>query len=98
MKKHTLFSLVTIASLAVLVASFSVAAAAQSQKVEGIIKGRSGNTMSLATSDGSKMVVVLTDSTDVAQVQGAFKARNKKMSMAALIPGLPVQVEGSMND
>jgi outer membrane protein OmpA-like peptidoglycan-associated protein len=97
MKKHKLFSLITVVSLIALIASFSVVATAQSQKVEGIIKGRSGNTMSLATSDGSKMVVVLTDSTDVAQVQGAFKARNKKMSMAALIPGLPVQVEGSMN-
>jgi OmpA-OmpF porin, OOP family len=97
MKKRNLFSLVTVASLIVLIASFSMVAAAQNQKVEGIIKGRSGSTMTLATSDGSKLVVLLTDSTDVAQVQGALKARNKKMSMAALIPGLPVQVEGSMN-
>ena len=27
-----------------------------------------------------------------------FKARNKKMSMAALIPGLPIQVEGAYDD
>jgi outer membrane protein OmpA-like peptidoglycan-associated protein len=79
-------------------ALFSVTAAAQSMKAQGIIKSRSGNTMTLQTSDMSKLVVVLTDSTDVGQLQGAFKARNKKMSMAALIPGLPVQVEGSMND
>ena len=33
----------------------------------------------------------------MAQVQGVLKARSKNMSMAALIPGLPIQVEGSMN-
>ena len=88
-----------VVTLTVIVLTLLTAVAfAQTQKVEGIIKGRSGNTMTLQTSDASKLVVVLTDSTDVGQLQGAFKARNKKMSMAALIPGLPVQVEGSMND
>ena len=70
---------------------------AQSVKVQGIIKGRTGNDMILQTSDTPHLVVVLTDTTDVAQVVGALKARNKKMSMAALIPGLPVQVEGTYN-
>jgi DNA-binding transcriptional MerR regulator len=42
-----------------------------------------------------KVVVLLTHSTDVGQLQGALKARNQKMSMAALIPGLPIQVQGS---
>ena len=86
-----------ILSLTVL-AVLSTIVSAQTQKVQGIIKGRSGNTMTLQTSDTPKLVVVLTDSTDVGQVVGALKARNKKMSMAALIPGLPVQVEGTMND
>ena len=43
--------------------------------------------MTLQTPDSSKVVVVLTDNTQVAQVQGVFKARRKQMSMAALIPG-----------
>jgi len=34
----------------------------------------------------------------VQQIQGVFKARHKDMSMAALVPGLAVQVEGSYND
>jgi OOP family OmpA-OmpF porin len=51
--------------------------------------------MTLQTPDSSKLVVVLTDSTQVAQIQGVLKARRKQMSMAALIPGLQVQVEGS---
>ena len=73
-------------------------AEAQSTKVQGIIKSRSGPDMILQTSQDPNMVVMLTDSTDVGQVQGVFKARNKQMSMAALIPGLAVSVEGDYND
>lgn len=88
----------TVVTLAVIVLTMLTnVALAQTQKVQGIIKARSGATMTLQTSDTPKLVVLLTDSTDVAQVVGALKARSKQMSMAALIPGLPVQVEGSMN-
>ncbi len=96
MTKRNLLSLASLASLLlVLIASFSLVATAQSVKVEGIIKGRSGNTLSLQTSDVPKVVVVLNDDTQVSQAQGAF--RKKDMSMAALIPGLPIQVEGTYN-
>ncbi len=73
----------------------SAAAFAQEVKLQGVIKGRSGDTLSLQTSDSPKVIVLLTDTTDVGQFQGALKARNKKMSMAALIPGLPIQVQGT---
>jgi outer membrane protein OmpA-like peptidoglycan-associated protein len=73
------------------------AAAAQTAKAQGLITGRSGKTMTLQTQDSAKVVVVLTDDTQVAQIQGVFKARRKEMSMAALIPGLQVQVEGAYN-
>ena len=77
----------------------SIAAAAQSAKVDGVIKGRSGNELVLQTSSSqNELVVVLTDSTDVGQVQGMLKARKKDMSMAALIPGPPVKIEGTYND
>jgi outer membrane protein OmpA-like peptidoglycan-associated protein len=71
--------------------------AAQTAKAQGLITGRSGETMTLQTQDSSKLVVVLTDDTKVAQIEGVLKARRKQMSMAALIPGLQVQVEGSYN-
>ncbi len=67
-------------------------------KVEGLIQARNGDTMIMQTSDSPKLVVLLTDSTDVGQVQGVLKARKKEMSMAALIPGLAVKVEGAYND
>jgi outer membrane protein OmpA-like peptidoglycan-associated protein len=73
-------------------------AAAQSTKVQGIIKSRSGPDIILSTSQDPNRVVMLTDSTDVGQVEGLLKARSKQMSMAALIPGLAVSVEGDNNN
>jgi len=70
----------------------------QTSKVEGLIKGRSGELIILQTNENPNLVVELTENTDVGQLQGVLKARNKKMSMAALIPGLPVKVEGSYHD
>jgi outer membrane protein OmpA-like peptidoglycan-associated protein len=73
-------------------------AAQQTVKVEGLIKGRSGESMIVQTKDNHDLVVELTNGTDVGQVQGMFKARNKKLSMAALIPGLAIKVEGYYHD
>ncbi len=75
----------------------STAVFAQTVKTQGLIKGRKGAEMILQTQDSPGLVVVLTDDTQVAQVQGVLKARRKNMSMAALIPGLAVQVEGNYN-
>jgi OmpA-OmpF porin, OOP family len=73
-------------------------AGAQSVKVEGLIKARNGDTMIVQTSGSPNLVVLLTDSTQVGQVQGVFQARRKEMSMAALIPGLAVKVEGTYDN
>jgi outer membrane protein OmpA-like peptidoglycan-associated protein len=73
-------------------------AAQETAKVEGLIKGRSGDLVILQTRENPDLVVELTEGTDVGQVQGMFKARNKKMSMAALIPGLAIKVEGHYLD
>jgi OmpA-OmpF porin, OOP family len=73
-------------------------AAAQSTKIQGVIKSRSGPDMILSTSNDPNMVVMLTDSTDVGQVEGLLKARSKEMSMAALIPGLAISIEGDYNN
>jgi outer membrane protein OmpA-like peptidoglycan-associated protein len=74
------------------------AAFAQAVKAQGLIKGRSGATLILQTADSPRLIVLLTDETRVGQVQGVFKARRKQMSMAALIPGLAVEVEGTFDD
>ena len=77
---------------------FGTVCDAQSVKVQGLIEGRSGATIILRNSDSDKVIVLLTDSTQVGQVQGVLKARRKEMSMAALIPGLAINVEGMYND
>jgi len=69
-------------------------AAAQSTQVKGVINGRSGATMSVQTQDGN-VTVLLTDSTKVQEPEGVF--RKKNVSMAALVPGLQVDVKGSYN-
>ena len=53
--------------------------------------------MTLQTMDAPKLVVLLTPTTEVDEVEGVFHGRKKAMAMTALIPGLPVQVTGSTN-
>ncbi len=74
---------------------FSSAVFAQTIKMQGLITGRSGEKIVLQTKDNPAAVVILTDDTDVGQIEGMLKARSKQMSMAALIPGLAISVEGA---
>ncbi len=85
---------VIVLSLTALVLIGGVAAA---QNVQGVINGRSGATFTLQTQGSGNVVVVLTPSTQVDEIQGLFKARKKEMTVTALVPGLQVQVQGSYN-
>jgi outer membrane protein OmpA-like peptidoglycan-associated protein len=71
-------------------------ASAQTQ-VQGLITGRSGATMTIKTPDNETITVALTPETQVQEVQGALKMRKKELGVTALIPGLSVQVKGTMN-
>jgi OmpA-OmpF porin, OOP family len=73
-------------------------ATAETAKVEGLITGRNGDTMIVQTANVPNLIVILNDNTEVGQVQGVLKARRKQMSMAALIPGLAVKIEGTYNE
>ena len=96
MKRSRIVSIAFIASLslAALVLTCNVVAA---QNIQGVINGRSGSTMTLQTQDSGNVVVILTPATEVDEVEGLFRARKKEMAITALIPGLPVQVQGSYN-
>jgi outer membrane protein OmpA-like peptidoglycan-associated protein len=87
--------------IALLTAAFALSSrqvVAQDTKIQGVIDGRSGSTMSLKTVNSPPdTTVLLTDTTDVGEVEGVFHARSKQMPMTALIPGLPVQVSGTTN-
>ena len=86
---------VVLTSAAVML--LGVVASAQSAQVQGIIDGRKGANMMVKSPDGSTVTVVLSDSTQVQEVEGGLHMRKKQMGMTALVPGLPVQVQGSYN-
>ncbi len=98
MTKTKLFTIASVATLSLIVlVLLGTTVAAESVKVQGLIKGRNGDTIILKTSDSREVIVLLNDSTEVSQIQGILQARRKEMAMAALIPGLAVQVEGTYN-
>jgi outer membrane protein OmpA-like peptidoglycan-associated protein len=66
-------------------------------KIQGVINGRTGPTMTVQTQDAGNVVVVLNDGTQVEDVSGMFHARKKQMGVTVLVPGLQVQVQGSYN-
>jgi outer membrane protein OmpA-like peptidoglycan-associated protein len=90
--KRSVFNVV-LAIVAVFL--FAGVARAQSQQVKGVINGRSGATMTVLTQTSETITVLLTPDTQVLEPEGAF--RKKHLAMTALVPGLSVQVKGSMN-
>jgi len=89
------FAAMSVVTLSILLLLCGTVAA--QSKVKGNIISRAGSHMTMKTSDGNSVVVVLNDSTDVQQIEGVFKARKKDMAMAALIPGLACEVQGTYN-
>jgi OOP family OmpA-OmpF porin len=98
MKSKVKFLCTVPTVLAALMIVLAGNAVMQGQTVQGVINGRSGATMTLQTVDTPKLVVLLTPTTEVDEVQGMLKARKKQMAVTSLIPGLPVQVQGTTND
>jgi OmpA-OmpF porin, OOP family len=98
MKNRTAVKIATPGVLLIAVLALTSRPAIAQTKIQGVIDGRSGPTMSLKTVDSPPdTTVLLSDTTDVGEVEGVFHGRTKQMPMTALIPGLPVQVSGSMN-
>lgn len=95
MKQWTPKYITLSVAIVLVVLAFGAAALAKTAKVEGLIIGRSGDEMIVQIGQGAELAFQLTDSTQVSQVGGVFKARRKEMSMAALIPGLKVKAEGT---
>jgi outer membrane protein OmpA-like peptidoglycan-associated protein len=97
-KLHAIRYVGLVALLVATWASIAQVAQGQPTQLQGIINGRSGATMTVQSTGSPNTVVLLTDSTSVGEVEGVFKARTKQMPMTALIPGLPVQIKGTIND
>jgi OmpA-OmpF porin, OOP family len=97
-KLHVIRYVGLVALLSATLTSIIQVAQGQSTQLQGVINGRSGATMTVQSAGSPNTVVLLTDSTSVGEVEGVFKARTKQMPMTALIPGLPVQIKGNVND
>jgi outer membrane protein OmpA-like peptidoglycan-associated protein len=63
-------------------------------KVQGMITGRTGESVTIKTNDGSTVTVVLDDNTKVQQPKG-LGLRKKQMSATVLVPGLKISVDGT---
>jgi transcriptional regulator with GAF, ATPase, and Fis domain len=76
-------------------ALISTTASAQTVQVHGVIDGRSGEKIMLKSADGTNVTVVLSDTTQVEELEGGLHMRKKEMGLTALIPGLPVEIQGT---
>ena len=97
MGRSSLYEIASRLTLSIIVLAFATALAAETVKIEGLIKARAGDEMIVQVNELAEQAFLLTDQTQVSQVGGLFKARRKQMSMAALIPGLKVKAEGTYN-
>jgi len=88
---------IALSAAASLLAIILASGVAMAQNIQAVINGRSGASMTLQTQDSGNVVVILTDATEVDEVEGLLHARKKEMGVTALVPGLPVQVQGSYN-
>ena len=85
-------------SLIGLMALFSLASApAFGDNVKGMISGRTGETLTIA-SDNGNVIVLLTDETTTKDDTGIFGLGTDKMASVVLIPGLKVNVDGEPNE
>src|SRR5215472_12203885 len=69
----------------------------QKQTIKGLITGRNGANVIIRGQDGNNVTVTLTDNTKIEAIKGGFGFRRSDMGMTALIPGLPVEVEGEQS-
>src|SRR3974390_512058 len=83
------------AILSVVVLALSTAVTAETAKIEGFIVAKSGEEITVKFGSGAELTFLLTDYTQVSQMDSVPKENRKNMYMTLLIPGLKVQVEGA---
>jgi outer membrane protein OmpA-like peptidoglycan-associated protein len=94
---RTIFSRLDVLALTVF-AFVGVATLSQAQeaatKVKGLIVGRDGPNMIVKT-EMAQVTFALSDDTKVESIKGVFGLRKDTLALTDLVPGLPVEVEGS---
>lgn len=72
--------------------------AGQSQKVQGVILSRDGNSIKLRIDDDSIGTVDLSELTKIQLKSGIIFRKSSKMDMSSLVPGLHIEAQGKGND
>jgi OOP family OmpA-OmpF porin len=62
-------------------------------QVEGIITARDGNRIQVTTADGTRTVVAIADETKISATKGLLGMGRDKLSLGALLNGVPVEVK-----
>lgn len=65
----------------------------QGPEVSGIISARSGDRMQVTSSDGTKTIITIDDSTKITASKGLFGINRSKLAATSLLNGLPVTVK-----
>jgi OmpA-OmpF porin, OOP family len=81
----------------VMFTSLGLTARAQEATIEGLVTGRSGESMAVKTADSPRLTVILSDSTKATEKGGFLGFSRKDLGIEALVPGLSVKVEGAYN-
>lgn len=91
MSRKVLVGLLTLCIL------FSAVSLMAEEKVKGIIKSRTGDSLLVATDTGD-VTVTLTDDTKTRDKRGLFGLEKQQLSNVVLIPGLRISVDGTTGD
>lgn len=67
-------------------------------KVEGFIKTRAGDTMTIRTSTSANITVLLKENTQIKEEHGILNVTRKGVSQDDLVPGLKVRVQGTYGE
>ncbi len=70
----------------------------QKVKLKGLIIGRTGDNLTMRTTEGGNVVANITDNTKVEAKKGKLGIRKESQAVTALMPGLKIEVEGLGNE
>ena len=88
-------SLITVIMV---VLTLGTTAFAKVAKVEGFIKTRVSDTMTIRTSTSTNVTVLLKENTQIKEEHGILNVARKRMSQDDLVPGLKVLVQGAYGE
>ena len=71
---------------------------AKTAKVEGLVKSKRGDTLTIQTASSSKVTVQLSDRTQIVELHGAFNVVRKDVSREKVVPGLRIRVKGTLDE